>query len=105
MGFSRNQKASISCTTFTAVSTLPYAVTTMVGGISPDSRIRRRNSKPSMPGMLRSVTTTSAGDSASLSRASWPSAAVEGAMPQAETMAANPLRWVASSSTIRTLRG
>ena len=52
--------------------------------------------------MLRSVTITSAGKSASFASASLPSAAVSGIMPQADTMAAKPLRWLASSSTINT---
>ncbi len=69
MGFSRNQYAPSSCTVWTAVSMLPKAVRTMVGGISPPSRRRCRKPKPSRPGMLRSVMITSAAKSAELDQA------------------------------------
>src|SRR5271157_294416 len=82
---------------------LPKAVSTMVGGIVPASRKRSSRPKPSNPGMLRSVRMTSAGNQASFSKASLPSAAVSGIMPHSATMAASPLRWLASSSTIKTL--
>ncbi len=105
IGFSRNQYAPSSCTVFTAVSMLPYAVSTIAGGISPASRSRARKPKPSRPGMFRSVRITSARKAASLRSASSPSAAVSAVMPQAETIAARPLRWLASSSTMSTLIG
>src|SRR5450756_701838 len=70
--------------------------------MSPPSRRRCRNPKPSRPGMFRSVRITSAANSLSFCSASLPSAAVSGVMPHAETMAARPERWLASSSTIRT---
>src|ERR1035437_7013127 len=74
----------------------------MVGGMSPASRRRCRNPKPSRPGMFKSVRITSAANSLSFSKASLPSAAVSGVMPQEETIAARPERWLDSSSTIKT---
>src|ERR1039457_3474399 len=76
----------------------------MAGGMSPRSRKRCRNPKPSRPGIFKSVRITSAAKWLSFSSASLPSAAVSGVIPQAETMAARPERWLDSSSTMRTFR-
>jgi hypothetical protein len=105
IGFSRNQYAPSSWTVFTAVSTFPNAVRTIAGGASPESRSFCNSPKPSSPGMFKSVTITSAGNSASFNSASLPSAAVSGVIPQDCIIAAKPLLWLASSSTINTRIG
>src|ERR1700722_20291347 len=76
----------------------------MVGGMSPISCSFCRNPKPSRPGILRSVRITSASLWVSASRAALPSDAVVAVMPHAVIMAASPLRWLGSSSTIKTLK-
>ncbi len=76
----------------TAVSMLPKAVTTMAGGPPPCAASRRSSSKPSIRGIIRSVTSTSAGNVPSFSSASCPSAAVSAEKPQAATMLARPAR-------------
>src|SRR5262245_47103477 len=53
--------------------------------------------------MFRSVTMTSGEKLATFSSASAPSEALSAAIPQAFTMPARPVRWLTSSSTIRTL--
>jgi hypothetical protein len=92
IGFSRNQNAPRSRTVWTAVSTLPNAVTTIVGGMSPISFRRWRKPNPSRPGIFKSVMITSAGKELSLASASFPSAAISGRIPHAESMAARPVR-------------
>ena len=62
----------------------------------------RSSPNPSIRGIIRSVTMTSAGDSVCKSLASWPSDAVEAWKPKASIMSAISARWASSSSTTRT---
>src|ERR1051325_6026633 len=74
-GFSRNQNALRSWTAESAFSMLPKPVSAIVGVRSPRSFRCRRSSKPSMRGMTKSATMTSALKVLSRSSASCPSAA------------------------------
>jgi hypothetical protein len=83
------ENAPYSWTVLMAVSILPYAVTTMADGPTGYSWRRwRRNSIPSMPGMIRSVTMASKLNSCALRSASTPSAAVSVENPQRSIMRA-----------------
>ena len=100
-GFSRNQKALRSWTAERAFSMLPKPVSAIVGVRSPRSFSRRSSSKPSMRGMTKSATMTSALKALSRSSASCPSAATCVSKSQSESMAAKAERCRSSSSTMR----
>src|ERR1035438_344144 len=91
-GFSRNQNALRSCTADSAFSMLPKPVSAIAGVRSPRSFKCRSSSKPSMRGIIKSVTTTSALKAASRSSASCPSAATCVSKSDSESMAAKALR-------------
>ena len=80
---------------------LPKPVSAIAGVRSPRSFRCRSSSKPSIRGMTRSETMTSALKAVSRSSASCPSAATCVSKAQSESMAAKAVRWRSSSSTMR----
>ena len=102
-GFSMNQNAPNSWTVSSAVSRLPNAVRTMAGGGEGSFCSSSSSPLPSRLGMLRSVMTTSASKSLSLTSASAPSQAVSTWYPQRVTTLPRAERWLTSSSTTRIL--
>src|SRR5581483_10021863 len=89
----------IACT---ALSMVPWAVTTMTAMVWASLAIRSSNSSPLMRGILRSVTTMEGDQAVTFSNPSAPSRAVSARYPQAEMSSARPVRSFSSSSTIST---